>query len=183
MSGGALSPLRARMTISITGTIIPGEGNAARNHSKLIPRVAVHFPEVANCNQFGTVNVSLDHSLDRSHADFWTPHIAWIPAYLSSAERGHRLEAFGFIKIAFECPLGEPRYTAWIILPEGSELTYSHDRAEIIVGVFVAGVKYGAHCAIHIDHTPAIAAPSWFGHTFGKSLPTTDNVITSQLRS
>jgi hypothetical protein len=158
------------MTISVTATIIPGQGNAARNHRLLIPRIAARFPEVANCSQYGTINVQLDQSLDRSCADFWTPHIAWIPAYMPGAERAHRLEAFGFIKIAFECPLGGQAYAAWIMLPEGSDLTYLHDRAEIITDVFVGGVAYGTRCAIHIDHIPAIAAPSWFGEMYGRSL-------------
>jgi hypothetical protein len=157
------------MTIKITATIVPGQGNAARNHRLLIPRIAAHFPEVANCGQFGTINVQLDQSFDRSHADFWTPHIAWIPALLPGADRSHRLEAFGFIKITFECPLSGPRYGAWIILPEGSDLTYSDDRAEIIAAVFISGVAYGTPCAIHIDRVPTIAAPSWFGEIYGRS--------------
>jgi len=158
------------MPISITATIIAGQGNAAGNHRLLIPRIAARFPEVANCSQFGTVNVELDQALDRSRADFWTPHIAWIPAALPGADRAHRLEAFGFIRIEFECPLGGPQYPAWIMLPEGSDLTYSDDRAEIVAGVFIEGVAYGQRCAIHIDHLPAVAAPSWFGHIYGKSL-------------
>jgi hypothetical protein len=158
------------MTISVTGTIMPGQGNAARNHRALIPRVAARFPEVANCSQFGTINVFLDEPLDRSRADFWTPQVAWIPAFLPAAESAYRLEAFGFIRIEFECPIGGPAYTAWIILPEGSDLTYAGDRAEIIADVFVPAVAYGTRCAIRIDHIPAIEPPSWFGETYGKSL-------------
>jgi hypothetical protein len=158
------------MPISITATIIAGQGNAAGNHRLLIPRIAARFPEVANCSQFGTINVHLDEALDRSRADFWTPHIAWIPAALPGADRAHRLEAFGFIRIEFEYPLGGRQYPAWIMLPEGSDLTYSDDRVEIVAGVFIEGVAYGQRCAIHIDHLPAVAAPSWFGHIYGKSL-------------
>jgi hypothetical protein len=158
------------MPISITATIIAGQGNAAGNHRLLIPRIAARFPEVANCSQFGTVNVHLDRALDRLRADFWTPHIAWIPAALPGADRDHRLEAFGFIKIEFKCPLGGQQHRAWIMLPEGSDLTYSQDKAEIISDVFIEGVAYGQRCAIYIDHVPAVAAPSWFGHIYGKSL-------------
>jgi hypothetical protein len=43
------------MTISITATITPGQGAAARNHRLLIPRIAARFPAVANCGQFGTI--------------------------------------------------------------------------------------------------------------------------------
>jgi hypothetical protein len=124
---------------------------------------------VAKCSEFGTINVALDEPLDRRRADFWTPQIAWIPGVMPGAERAHRLEAFGFIRIGFECPLGGARYTAWIMLPEGSVLTYREDRAEIIVGEFVTSVAYGARCAIHIDHIPAIAAPPWFGEMYGRS--------------
>jgi hypothetical protein len=158
------------MTITIAATIVPGQGNAAANHRLLIPRIAARFPEVADCSKFGTINVQLDQPLDRSRADFWTPQIPWIPTQMPGAERAHRLEAFGFIRIAFEFPLGGPRYAAWIMLPEGSELTYCGDRAEIITSQFIAGVAYSARCAIHLDHTPALAAPLWFGEIYGKSL-------------
>jgi hypothetical protein len=158
------------MTISIAATIVAGQGKAALNHRVLIPRIAVHFPEVAKCRQFGTINVRLDQALDRSHADFWTPHIAWIPAQMPGADRAHRLEAFGFIKIAFECPLGGPIYEAWIMLPEGSNMTYLDDQAEIIADVFIDGAAYGSRCAVHIDHSLGVAAPSWFGEIYGQSL-------------
>src|SRR5262249_24366998 len=136
------------MTISVTATIIRGQGNAAANHRVLIPRIAARFSEVAQCHAFGTINVRLDKLLDRSRADFWTPHIPWIPAQMPGAERAHRLEAFGFIRITFECPLTGPKYTAWIILPEGSDLTYCEDGAEVIAGVFIPGVANAARCAI-----------------------------------
>src|SRR5262249_11108423 len=116
------------------------------------------------------INVRLDQPLDHSRADFWTPHIPWIPAQLQGAERRQRLEAFGFIRIALECPGGGPRYTAWVILPEGSDLTYSEDRPEILAGELIAGVIYGARCALHLDHMPALPAPPWFGEIYGKSL-------------
>jgi hypothetical protein len=158
------------MTISITATIIRGQGNAAANHRVLIPRIAARFPNVAKYGEFGTINVRLDKPLDRSRADFWTPHIPWIPAQMPGAERAHRLEAFGFIRITFECPLTGPKYVAWIMLPEGSDLTYCEDGAEVIAGVFIPGVAYGARCAIHIDHDLALPAPLWFGEIYGKSL-------------
>jgi hypothetical protein len=158
------------MTLTITATIIAGQGDASANHRVLIPRIAARFPEVAKCAEFGTINVALDQPLDRRQADFWTPQIAWIPGAMPGAERAHRLEAFGFIRIRFECPPGSSPYKGWIILPEGSELTYRQDHAEIIAGEFIAGVGYGARCAIHIDHIPAIAAPLWFGEMYGRSL-------------
>jgi hypothetical protein len=164
------SRLEARMTIDLTATIIRGQGNAAANHHVLIPRIAVRFPEVAQCHAFGTINVQLDEPLGRSRADFWTPHIPWVPAQMPGAERPHRLEAFGFIRITFECPPAGPKYTAWIMLPEGSDLTYCEDKAEVIASVFIPGVTYGSRCAIHIDHDLKMPAPSWFGELYGKSL-------------
>jgi hypothetical protein len=158
------------MTISITATIIRGQGNAAANNRVLIPRIAARFPEVAKYGEFGTINVQFDKPLDRSRADFWTPHVPWIPAQMPGAERAHRLEAFGFIRITFECPLTGPNYVAWIMLPEGSDLTYCEDGAEVIAGVFISGVAYGARCAVHIDHELAQPAPPWFGEIYGKSL-------------
>jgi len=160
--------------IRLTATIVPGQGDAARNNRLLIPRIATRFPEIANCDQFGTINVLLDQPLDRSRADFWTPHIAWVPANMPGAERSHRLEAFGFIRIAFECPLGDAPRTAWIMLAEGSGLTYCNERAEIVADRFIDGVAYGITCAVHIDHIPEQPAPSWFGEIYGKSLQTKD---------
>jgi hypothetical protein len=158
------------MTLSITATIVPGQGNASTNHAVLIPRIAARFPEVVKCKAFGTINVHLDQPLDRSRADFWTSHVPWIPVHLQGAERAQRLEAFGFIRIVLEYPVGGRRYAAWIILPEGSDLTYAEDRAEIIAGEFIAGVAYGRLCAIHLDHMPAQPAPPWFGQIYGKSI-------------
>jgi len=158
------------MTLTITATIIPGQGDAAKNHRVLIPRIAARFPELIKCSEYGTINLQLDQPFDRSHADFWTPQIPWIPVRMSGEKTGPRPEAFGFIRIKFECPLGGPQYAAWIILPEGASLTYHDDAAEIIASEFISGVAYEARCAIHLDHTPALPAPPWFGEIYGKSL-------------
>jgi CTP-dependent riboflavin kinase len=156
---------RHAMVVRITGTIIRGEGNAARNNAALIPPVSKYFPEIANSAPFGTINVRLDQALDKSRADVWIPRIIWQP--LQRTER--RLEAFGFIKIKFECPLNSPKYDCWIVLPEGSTITYCADQAEIIADAFIQTVSYGANCAIAIDHAPSIAAPASFGLIYGKS--------------
>jgi CTP-dependent riboflavin kinase len=161
------------MTVRITGRIIRGEGNAGGNNSVLIPLIAAHFPDIANCSQFGTINVQLDQPLDRSRADVWTRRLIWNPIQLALKEP--RIETFGFIKIKFECPLRGPSYDCWIILPEGSRLTYCNDKVEIIADVFVQGAKYGADCAIDINHTPSIAAPPSFGALYGMRLPVVRN--------
>ena len=153
------------MAVRVTGKVIRGEGNAGRNHFILIPLLAAHFPEIANCRQFGTINVQLDQPLDKSRADVWTRRLIWEPVQLPE----RRIEAFGFIKIRFECPLKGPAYDCWIILPEGSRLTYRDDKVEIIADVFVHGVEYGVDCAIDIDHTPSIAVPPSFGALYGMS--------------
>jgi CTP-dependent riboflavin kinase len=161
-----------------TGKIISGEGNAQRNHAVLIPLLARHVPEILNCSPFGTINVQLDHGLDKSHADLWTPRIAWHPVRLNQAEPFGRIEFFGFIKILFEYPANGLLHHAWIMLPEGSKLTYREDQAEIIADVFVEGLQRGASCAIHIDHPPSIAAPPSFGAFYGKSLTARNSAIT-----
>lgn len=153
------------MAARITGVIVRGEGNAAKNHSVLIPLLATQLPEIANSSRFGTINVRLDQSFDKSRADIWTRRIVWQPA--QGTQR--RLEAFGFIKIKFECPLNGPRYNCWIILPEGSAITYRDDQAEIIADIFIKTVSYGVGCAIEMDHTPTVAAPSSFGMIYGMS--------------
>jgi hypothetical protein len=157
------------MRARVTGQIIRGERNAQSNNAVLIPILAKHFPEIAKCSQFGTINVQLSQPLDRSHADVWTPRVIWNPIQMALKER--RIEAFGFIKIKFECPLNGPAHDCWIILPEGSKLTYREDRVEIIAGNFIQAVEYGAACAIDIDHSPATPAPRSFGTLYGMSLP------------
>ena len=157
------------MATSIPATIIAGQGDAQGNHAVLIPRLAVHFKEIENCRPFGTINLQLDRPLNRTHADCWTRRVTWLP--VRGAMRGQvRHEAFGFIKVRLECPLGGPVYEAWIMLPEGSKLTYCEDQVEIVADVFIAGVSYGTRCALHIDHTPAVVAPPWFGEIYGGAL-------------
>jgi CTP-dependent riboflavin kinase len=153
------------MAVKITGIVIRGEGNAAANHAVLIPLLAPHFPEIANSSQFGTINIRLDQSLDKSRADIWTQRIIWQP--FQRNER--RVEIFGFIKIKFECPLKGPKYDCWIILPEGSMITYRDNEVEIIADMFIETVAYGVGCAIHIDHTPSAMAPPAFGILYGMS--------------
>src|SRR5438094_899942 len=127
------------MTGPTLATVIPGQGDANGNHAVLIPRLARHFREIENCRLFGTINLQLDQPLDRSRADLWTPRVTWLP--VNGAMRGQvRHEAFGFIKIKLECPLSGRLYDAWVIIPEGSKLTYREDQAEIIADVFVDGV-------------------------------------------
>lgn len=153
------------MAARITGIIIRGEGNAQRNNSVLIPLLAAEFSQIAGSSQFGTINVQLDQFLDKSRADIWTRRIIWQP--VQRTER--RLETFGFIKIKFECPPDSPAHDCWIILPEGSSITYRGNEAEIIAKDFIESVGYGVKCAIDIDHAPSIAAPSSFGVLYGMS--------------
>ena len=157
------------MAASIGATIIAGQGDAQYNHAALIPRLALQFKEIENCRPFGTINLQLDQPLDRIHADYWTRRVTWLPVH--GATRGQvRHEAFGFIRIKLECPVSGPMYDAWIMLPEGSKLTYCEDRVEIVADVLIADLSYGTRCAIRIDHNPSIAAPSWFGEIYGESL-------------
>jgi hypothetical protein len=153
------------MATRITGTIIRGERNAVRNNCVVIPLLAVQFPEIAKAGQFGTINVRLDQLLDKSHADIWTRRVVWQPT--QRTER--RIEAFGFIAVKFECPLGGPSYDCWVILPEGSIITYRGNELEIIADSFIESVGYGVRCAVDIDHTPPIVAPPSFGILYGRS--------------
>ena len=153
------------MTSQFTGRIIPGTGFAHINHRALIPRLAEHYPPIANCSQFGTINVRLDQRPIKNVADHWTPQIRWRPSWLKSGDPD-RIEAFGFTNIKLECPIGDQTYDAWIIYPEGAPVTYSRFEVEVIAGVFVEGVQPGASCAIHLDVRPLIRRPPWFGKSF-----------------
>jgi hypothetical protein len=153
------------MTLQFTGTIIPGVGSAHINHRFLIPQLAQHYPPIANCSRFGTINVRLDQRPIKNVADYWTPQIRWRPCWLRSDDPD-RVEAFGFTKIKFECPLGDQMHDAWIMYPEGSTVTWSEYDVEIIAGVFVAAAQHGVACAMYLDVRDLIPRPSWFGRSF-----------------
>jgi CTP-dependent riboflavin kinase len=150
------------MMLNITGTIVPGQGDAHRNHQFLIPKLAEHFAEIAGCRQFGTINVRLDMPLLKGLADHWTPRIKWRPYWLTPSDPD-REEAFGFIRIKFECPLGGRTYDAWVIVPELAQLSQDEFGAEVIADMLVLGVRYGVSCAIQLDDWPPLLRPTWFG--------------------
>ena len=154
------------MTVSKhTGTITQGSGNARKHYRITIPKIAEYCSAVANCGQFGTINVELDEPLDNSRADYWTPEIAWNPVPGTGLEE-NRVEAFGLTKIKFEYPLGGEAYDAWIVLPEGHTWTYNGEGVEVIADVDIPGIAYGRRCALHLDHTPSSPPPSWLGKRY-----------------
>ena len=158
------------MPTRVTGTIVRGEGSAARNHAVLMPLLAKHFPAALDFSGFGTINVQLDTPLDKSHADIWTPRVIWHPLHLQDMDGPGRIEMFGFTRIAFEYPPDGALYNSWIMLPEGAPMTYRDDQAEVIADNLIPGIAEGERCAIRIDSAPSVAAPPSFGAMYGKSL-------------
>ena len=155
------------MTETITGIIVKGQGDAHKNFKAMIPPIALHFPAVAKCDQFGTINVELDQPLDKNHADYWTPQVSWSPKTWNVP---NRLETFGFTKIKLGVPRGGHMNDAWMIMPDGNPLSYLGNRVEIISDVWIPDAKYDAACVIHLDHTPSIPRPDWFGKYFEQVL-------------
>jgi hypothetical protein len=155
------------MAAKLTGTISKGQGDAHINYKVLIPQVALHCPDIAKCDQFGTINIKLDHPIDKNHADCWSPQISWKPVTTLGNER---LEAFGLIRIALQFPIDGQTYTAWIIISEGHPNSYHGDDIEVICEVHIPGVDPGKTCAIYIDHTPLIPRPDWFGRHYEKHI-------------
>jgi hypothetical protein len=157
------------MALRITGTIRPegGDGLARWNYPVLIPRAAVHCPDVANFGKDGTINVELDKPLDKGYADCWTPRVTWNPVAGADRIGTTRIEAFGFIKIKFECPIAGDQFLhdAWIVFPEGHPFSYEGHGIEIIADHWITGAVRGARCAVHVDHAPAIQRPDWFGRS------------------
>jgi hypothetical protein len=156
------------MIVKVTGKVAPsgGEGKAHLNYKVMIPKAAEHCPGVASCDKYGTINVvDLSPPLSKRCADCWTPRVTWYPVVGLEPVRP---EAWGFIKIKLECPLGGERYDVWIILPEGHGFSYRDDAGvEIIADVWIPGAKPGALCAIHLDHIPSMERPDWFGTIYG----------------
>ena len=162
------------MTIRIiAGTIRQGQGNASINYANMISAVAQRFPAVANCGQFGTINVRLDERLEKGHADFWTPRTVWRrPASVGAPLLvDERQEEFGFIQAKFEYPLNDRLSGVWIILPSGHQATYADPFfVELIAAELIGGcrVEYGSRCAIHLSHIPAKERPSSFGDNYAQ---------------
>lgn len=150
--------------MKLIGTTLKGEGHAHVNYEVMIPQAALHFPDVAKCDRFGTINVLLDHAFDKRYADCWTPQVTWRP---KTGLGSTRLEAFGFIKIKFEFPIDKDEYDAWIIFPEGHPFSYGGRGIEIIAEMRIPGVLPKVVCAISLDHIPSVPRPSWFGEIYG----------------
>jgi hypothetical protein len=145
-----------------SGKIIRGRGRASENYRVMIPEIAKDFPPVADCGQFGTINVLLDRTFEHNNADHWTPPITWRPVVGLDSPR---TETFGFTKIKFE--FGAQQYDAWIIRPEGHAWTYSCGGVEIIAATRIPGVSYGEACSFHLEHPPLHPRPALFGRSFG----------------
>ena len=155
------------MTAVIVGQVSGGMGKAHINCEAMIDAVKADFPQITN-SKYGTINVDkLVPSLSRSYADFWTPQKFWSPVADLGQPGQQRLEAFGFIKVKFEYPLGGDVYDSWIILPEGNLCSYDDNRwVEIISDNQIPGVKREAPCAIHLDHAPSLPRPNFFGQIY-----------------
>jgi hypothetical protein len=140
-------------------------GLASHNYPVIIPLAAAHCPDVANFGKDGTINLELDQSVDKGRADCWTPRLTWHPARGADVIGEERKEAFGFTKIKFECPVGEDQvlHDAWIVFPEGHPFSYESNSIEIIADQWITSAQRGARCAVHVDHSPGIHRPIWFG--------------------
>jgi hypothetical protein len=148
----------------IKGTTISGEGHAHANYPRMIAAAAVHCPEVADCGQYGTINIRLDRGIDKGQADCWTPRTVWKPVHGLNFE--DRVEEFGFTRIQFEYPLDRPLYEAWIIMPSGHLATYIDAfLIEIIAAALVGGsnMKPNKRCAIRIEDRLRTPRPQSFG--------------------
>jgi len=154
------------MPLSVEGTIERGMNKLHRNMGRLVPILAVHYPGIAKCASFGSINVFLDHPIYFAHADYWTPKIRWRPDWFKPTDPD-REEAFGFVAIKFECPPGGASFAAWVFMPEGSGITHGIGRIEVIADTWVAEARIGARCRIEIDHILSSPRPPWFGNAFG----------------
>lgn len=148
------------------GTVRQGQGHAAANYERMIAAAAVHYPAVADCGRFGTINVRLDQPLDKGRADCWTPRLVWKPV---EALGGDREEEFGFVEIKLEYPISGRLQDAWIIYPSGHQATYVDPYlVEVIAADLIGGERLapGSLCAVHLEHVPPIVRPSSFGDNF-----------------
>jgi hypothetical protein len=99
------------------GRIVPGSGGAAKSlRNGLKDQLVKLYPPIAPIH-YGSINVDLDQPLVAAH-EFNTSQIIWYPWW---DEYRPRAESFGFIKIQFECPIGDQTYDkAWLWYPSGN---------------------------------------------------------------
>src|SRR5579871_4215559 len=124
------------MPFASTGTIESGMSKLHLNMPGLIPLLVTYYSAIANCAKYGSINVALEHPVYFANADCWTPQIRWRPVWLQPSDPD-REEAFGFVAIKFECPLGGSKYDAWVFMPEGSGITHDIFRVEVIADKWI----------------------------------------------
>jgi hypothetical protein len=133
------------MSTTIEATIVRGLGSATQTLQLQKPLLMTQFPEIADCHP-ATINLQLDRPLRVNNPDHTTEPIAWFPS------QPEHFEKFSFLRIGFECPLGEPTRDAWIYIPHNSPHYADLFTVEIITArMDAAHVKAGTRCRVHID--------------------------------
>jgi hypothetical protein len=90
------------MTTVIEGTIMQGLGAARKTVRLQMPHLVQQFPQIHGCYE-ATINLQLDRPLRVNNPDHTTGLIRWYP----QAPPEWAGEKFSFLRIKFECPLGE----------------------------------------------------------------------------
>jgi len=123
---------------SMRGVVVKGFGEATSTLTAQLPHFAPLFPEVAHCYA-GSINVQLEEGLRVFSPDFETQPIRW----------SEKTEVFGFLRIAFEGPIGSRHQPAWIYIPHLSPHYYNPFCIEVIAQK-LDGIAYGTICRVHI---------------------------------
>jgi hypothetical protein len=133
------------MSIQLEGEIVGGLGAGQFSLTLQLPYFTSRFPQLAGCHP-GTINVRLSQPLRIEYPDFETPPLKW-------AGHNQPAEAFRFVEVQFESPIGAPHRPAWIYIPLGSPHQNNPFQVELM-SHFInqpEAISAGTRCLINID--------------------------------
>jgi hypothetical protein len=133
----------------IDGLYAPGNGFASKELPSQIPLIVPQFPEIAGCF-LGTINLILDRPLLVVKPDHRTMGLTW---------RGDpaQQDAYDFLRIEFEGPIGAPAVKAWLYIPHRATHR-KHLNVHEVLAPTMLPISHGDRCRIRI-HRPVEELP------------------------
>jgi hypothetical protein len=131
------------MTFSINGKLEGGLKCAHISFALQLPHVIREFPELAGCYA-GTLNLRLEMPLLVLVPDHRTKAFAWHPPFPGVTE------AFDFLRVRLEAPIGAKPVSAWFYIAHGSQHRADPALQEVVTKQQMP-VTDGVLCRVHID--------------------------------
>jgi len=128
---------------TVPGIIVAGMHVAQNTLTFQWEHLTKHLPEISDAH-IGTINVQSRAALLLINPDVTVPAIAWHPDHPNLAE------SFSFIRIGFECPMGQPPKKGWIYMSHQSPRRYDLTLVEVITSK-ITGVAPDVPCCLHFE--------------------------------